>query len=293
MLRSLRGRKAWLLLGPIAAFLLVITGIFTLRIPVNAHAAGVTLYVGQSVGLNSSCSSPGFTSVQTAVDVANPGATVYLCGTTPYAEQVIITKALTLTGDPGASIVAPNPFPSTSLLRLPSQFTTDNLFVPQADVIIWGTSSNVKIKNLTIAGVMPGNGGCAEQEFGVLVIAGGTALLIGDQVNDIRDTNSTLYGCQFGVAIQVGRLYWPAANFGTFKVENFVGHAIIRTTSVTGYQKNGMTVDGPGTTAVITGSIVTGAGRNNGNLLSPIIAQNGIQISRGASAQVTYNTITG
>ncbi len=38
---------------------------------------------------------------------------------------------------------------------------------------------------------------------------------------------------------------------------------------------------------------MTGAGRNNGNLLSPIIAQNGIQISRGASAQVTYNTITG
>src|SRR5712692_6966682 len=194
MLRSLRGRKVWLLLGPIAAFLLVITGIFTLRIPVNAHAAGVTLYVGQSVGLNSSCSSPGFTSVQTAVDVANPGATVYLCGATPYAEQVIITKALTLTGDPGASIVAPNPFPAsaTYIGRLPSQFTTDNLFVPQTVVTVWGANANVKIKNLIIAGVMPGNGGCGEQEFGVLVIAGGTATLVGDKVNDIRDTNSAL-----------------------------------------------------------------------------------------------------
>jgi hypothetical protein len=290
MLRSFQRRKMWLILGPIAALLLVVTGIFTLRIPLKAHAAGVTLYVGQSVGLNSGCSSPGFTSVQTAVDVANPGATVYLCGTTPYAEQVIIVKSITLTGDPGASIVAPNPFPATSLLRLPPQFTTDNLFVPQADVIIWGTSANVKIKGLIIAGVMPGNGGCAEQEFGVLVIDNGTATLVGDQVNDIRDTNSALYGCQFGVGIQVGRLYWPTADFSTFKTESFVGHATIRTTGVSGYQKNGMTVDGPGTTATILGSTVTGGGRSNP--ISSDIAQNGIQISRGASAQVQGSTIT-
>lgn len=293
MLRSLRGRKAWLLLGPLAAFLLVITGIFTLRIPVGAHAAGVTLYVGSTVGLNSGCSSPGFTSVQTAVDVANPGATVYLCGTTPYAEQVIITKALTLTGDPGASIVAPNPFPApaTYIGRLPSQFTSDNLFVPQTVVTVWGTNANVKIKNLILAGVMPGNNSCAEQEFGLLVIAGGTVTLVGDQVNDIRDTNSALYGCQFGVAIQVGREYWPIADFSTFMQENFIGHATIHTTSVTGYQKNGITVDGPGTTATITGSTVTGGGRSNP--ISSDIAQNGIQISRGATARVTYNTVTG
>ncbi|MGH2495443.1 MAG: hypothetical protein ACRDIV_12130 [Ktedonobacteraceae bacterium] len=295
MLHSLRQRKVWLVLGLIAALLLVITGIFTLRIPLKAHAAGVTLYVGQTIGLNSGCTSPGFTSIQTAVDVANPGDTIYLCGTTPYAEQVIITKALTLTGDPGASIVAPNPFPAaaTYIGRLPSQFTTDGLFVPQTVVTVWGTSSNVKIKNLIIAGVMPGDGGCGEQEFGVLVIAGGTAALIGDHVNDIRDTNSALYGCQFGVAIQVGREYWPVADFSTDKTESFIGHATIKTTTVSGYQKNGMTIDGPGTTAIVSGSTVNGAGRGNGNLLSPIIAQNGIQISRGASAQVMGNTITG
>lgn len=295
MLRSFRQRKVWFLLGPIAALLLIITGIFTLRIPLKAHAAGVTLYVGQTVGLNSGCASPGFTSVQTAVDVANPGATVYLCGTTPYAEQVIITKALTLTGDPGASLVAPNPFPAaaTYIGRLPSQFVTDNLFVPQTVVTVWGASANVKIKNLIIAGVMPGNGGCAEQEFGVLVIGGGTVVLNGDKANDIRDSNSALYGCQFGIAIQIGRQYWPVTDFSSFKTENFVGHATIKTTNVSGYQKNGITVDGPGTTTTVSGSTVNGAGRGNGNLLSPIIAQNGIQISRGASAQVRGNTITG
>src|SRR5690242_7670640 len=154
MAHYFRSRKVWAFIGPVAALLLIITGFFTLRGPLKAHAAGVTLYVGSFVGLNSGCSSPGFTSVQTAVDVANPGATVYLCGTTPYAEQVIITKALTLTGDPGASLVAPNPFPAaaTYIGRLPLQFTTDNLFVPQMVVTVWGASANVKIKNLIIAG---------------------------------------------------------------------------------------------------------------------------------------------
>lgn len=292
MMRSLRTRKAWVFIGPVAILLLVLTGIFTLRGPVKARAAGVVLYVGSFVGLNSGCSSPGFTSVQTAVDVANPGATVYLCGTTPYAEQVIIQKALTLTGDTGAGLVAPNPFPAPAsyIGRLPSQFTSDNLFVPQTVVTVWGTSANVKIKNLIISGVMPGNGGCAEQEFGVLVIAGGKVTLNGDQVNDIRDINSSLYGCQFGVGIQIGREYWPTADFSTFKVENFVGHATIKTTGVIGYQKNGMTIDGPGTTANVTGSTVTGGGRSNA--ISSDIAQNGIQISRGASATIMSNIVS-
>ncbi len=295
MIRSLRSRKAWALIGPVAVVLLVLTGIFTLRGPVKARAAGVTLYVGSFVGINSGCSSPGFTSVQTAVDVANPGATVYLCGTTPYAEQVIIDKSITLTGQNGAGLVAPNPFPApaTYIGLLPPQFTTDNLFVPQTVVTVWGTSANVKIKNLIISGVMPGNGSCGDQEFGVLVIDGATVGLNGDHVNDIRDSNSSLYGCQFGVGVQIGREYWPAADYatsGNFVTEDFVGHANIKSTSVIGYQKNGITIDGPGTTANVTGSTVTGGGRSSA--ISSDIAQNGIQISRGASATVMSNTVS-
>jgi hypothetical protein len=291
---SLRPRKALLFLVPILALLVVFTGFVAFNSTTKAHAAGkVTLYVGHGpIGLNSGCASPGFNSVQTAVDVANPGAVVYLCGTTPYYEQVIIEKSITLTGDPGATIAAPDPFPATSPTRLPPQFTTDNLFVPQAIVIVWGSTANVKINNLIITGVMPGNGSCAEQEFGVLVIANGTATLNGDQVLNIRDSNPSLYGCQFGVGIQVGRQYWPTADFSNFLVENFVGHATIKNTTVAGYQKNGMTIDASSTTANISSSKVNGAGQTDTSL-SPIIAQNGIQISRGASAQVIGNTVTG
>ncbi|MHB8599677.1 MAG: right-handed parallel beta-helix repeat-containing protein [Ktedonobacteraceae bacterium] len=293
MSRSFRMRRAMLFLGPIAALLLLLTGIFAYKMPTQAHASGVvTLYVGSFVGNNSSCSSPGFTSVQTAVDVANPGDIVYLCGTTPYTEQVIITKQITLTGDPGATLAAPNPFPAPNYSLLPPQFTTDNLFVPQTVVFIWGASANVKIKNITISGVMPGNGSCADDEFGVLAIDGGTVSLNGDQVLNIQDSNPGLYGCQFGVAVQIGREYWPTSDFSSYVTEKFVGHATISKTTVAGYQKNGITIDGPGTTATLTQNTVNGAGRNNGNPFSPIIAQNGIQIGRGASASATYNTVT-
>lgn len=294
MSRSFRMRRAMLFLGPITALLLLLAGFFAYKMPTQAHASGVvTLYVGSFIGTNADCSSPGFTSVQTAVDVANPGDVVYLCGTTPYAEQVIITKSITLTGDPGASLVAPNPFPAPQPLRLPPQFTTDNLFVPQTVVFVWGTGANVKIKNLTITGVMPGNGSCAEQEFGVLAIDGGTVTLNKDKVLNIQDSNTGLYGCQFGVAVQIGREYWPTADFSSYVTEKFVGHATITNTIVAGYQKNGITVDGPGTTATLSLNTVTGAGRNNGNPFSSTIAQNGIQIGRGASSSVLNNTVSG
>ena len=110
---------------------------------------------------------------------------------------------------------------------------------------------------------------------------------------NIHDINPALYGCQFGVAIQDGREYWPTADFSNYVQENFVGHAAISDTLVAGYQKNGITVDGPATTANLEWNTVNGAGRNNGNSFSPIIAQNGIQIGRGAAAQATYNKVTG
>jgi hypothetical protein len=51
--------------------------------------------------------------------------------------------------------------------------------------------------------------------------------------------------------------------------------------------QSGIAVDGPGSTARITGTTVTGSGP------TPTIAQNGIQISFGATGSVTGSTITG
>lgn len=291
MFRSLYFRKFSLFLSISVVLLLAGISVFQGPLSAQAHTEGHTLFVGQTVGHNSGCSSPGFTSVQAAVDAAHTGDTVYLCGV--FKEQVIITKAITLTGDHGAALDAPTSFPApaTLLPRLPAQFTTDNLFVPDAIVIIWGTGAHVTMHDLTVAGVIPTNGGCANSEFGVLVIGGATATLKEDRVKDIRDSDPALYGCQYGVGIQVGRRYWPTANFSQFLVENFVGHATIEETTVSGYQKDGITIDGPGSTADVKQNRVNGSNRDS--QLSPIIAQNGIEVLRGAFAHVHENTVTG
>src|ERR1700689_2266312 len=55
--------------------------------------------------------------------------------------------------------------------------------------------------------------------------------------------------------------------------------------TVTGYAKNGITIDGTNSYATIENSMVVGGG--NGE----VAAQNGIQISRGATGSVENSTI--
>jgi hypothetical protein len=250
-----------------------------------------TLFVSPTAtGANTGCTAAGYTTVQGGVDAASPGDTVYLCGTSPYFEQVIIAKTLALTGDDGAVIEAPPSF-LTSTSDLPPQFATDGLNVPQAIVIVWGTGVTATISNLSITGPLPGNNSCAEDEYGILAIAGGTVSLVGDQVENIHDQNPALYGCQFGVGVQIGRRYWPTTGFGSFPIENFGGGASITNTTISSYQKNGITVDGPGSTATISNDEVDGSDRDA--QFSVIIAQNGIQISRGAGGQVRKTAVAG
>jgi Right handed beta helix region len=253
-----------------------------------AYAAGTTRYVGAAAGSDTGCASPGYTTVQSAVNAASPGDTVYLCGTTPFREQVIITKSITLTGDSGATIAAPSTW-APSAGALPPQFASDGLFAPQALVVAWGHGVHVTISGLTVSGPLPGNSSCGDEEYGILVIDGASAQISQDTVTDIRDANSSLYGCQFGVGIELGSESWPTPSFSS-KVVDFTGTGTITHTTISGYQKNGIVVDGPGSFAQVSDNAVTGAGP--AGALGQIIAQNGIQVSDGASGKVTGNTVS-
>ena len=79
------------------------------------------------------------------------------------------------------------------------------------------------------------------------------------------------------------------ATFGTYATENFVGHATITDSYVAGYQKNGITIDGVGTTATVHDNEVQGGSRTGA--ISAQIAQNGIQLSRGATARIYDNLV--
>jgi hypothetical protein len=85
-------------------------------------------------------------------------------------------------------------------------------------------------------------------------------------------------GCQGGIGIQVG-MAW------TSPVE--VGHATLAQDTITNYQKNGITIDGRGSSAKVNDVTVIGAGA------TPETAQNGIQISNGAVAKISSSSISG
>ena len=98
-------------------------------------------------------------------------------------------------------------------------------------------------------------------------------------------------GCQSGVGIQVG-LSIGAATFA-FNNNNpvTVGHLDTLRSTVGGYQKNGITVDGTGSTAIISHTTITGNGPGNGTTPENN-AQNGIQISDGATASISSSVIS-
>jgi hypothetical protein len=283
------GRRHWaLVIAVIVAIALVVTLIISttlLRATLSSHAAATTSYVGATAGANTGCASPGFTSVQSAVDATPSGGIVYVCAVgSPYAAPVSINKSLTLTGDAGATIKAPSgPFPAFA--SLPPQFAADNLFTPEAIVLVWGSGVSVNISKIALVGTFDVSG-CAAQVFGLLALAGANVKVDSLSVSGIRATNSSLWGCQNGVGIQIGREYWPNQAFN-FLVEDFVGTGTVKNSSVSDYQKNGITIDGPGSRADVRGNTVTGDGR------VAYIAQNGIQVSRGASGQIRDNTVSG
>jgi hypothetical protein len=119
-------------------------------------------------------------------------------------------------------------------------------------------------------------GTCYDALYGIMVAGGAT--LNFDQSQIVAAGAVPLNGCQGGVGIEVG---------DSVSTPPQVGHLVLRDSTVEGYQKNGITVDGAGSTADISGGTVTGIGATTQ------IAQNGVQVSDGASAHIDHSSISG
>jgi hypothetical protein len=246
-----------------------------------------TYYVSHAPkGGNKNCNSPGFNSVQEAVDAVPANGIVYLCDAAPFFEQVFLAKSVTITGAPGATIASPTAekFAPASSARFPAQFKSQGLFAPQAIVVVTDAATKATIKGIEVRGPLPGNGSCANKEYGVLVLEG-FLHLTQSTVTNVQDANAGLNGCQFGVGVQVGSKNWRYADF-TPVIESFTADAEIEKTIIKGYAKNGITVDGIGSDGDIHDNTVIG-------FETSIVAQNGIEIARGATGEVYNNIISG
>lgn len=218
----------------------------------NGTQAGDIVVVSGSPGVSGWS---GFSAIQPAIDAVAAGATVNVSPGS-YAEQLTLAKDLTLAGAGATTtIVRPN------LLAADAGGTRSILTI--------GGGADVEVSGFTFQGPVP------EITSGIFVRDGAHAHIHDNRLLDIRES-AALSGNQRGVGILVGR-----ALLGTS------GTALIEENVITGYQKGGIVVDGPGSQATITGNTITGEGPTG------VIAQNGIQASRGASATITGNTVSG
>jgi hypothetical protein len=244
-----------------------------LIVPTMASAA--TLYVSPNTPSApfDSCTHPNYRSIQKAVEA--PSTAITVCAGT-YTEQVQITKAVSITALGGATLELPaSPVNSTTACDTAIPTLPPSEYRPNRDELSICTAGTVSISGLKIKALWP-EGTCYDSLYGVFVAGGGTLKATNDTI--IGAGASPINGCQGGVAVEVG----------TARTEpSEVGHATFTDDTVSGYQKNGITDEGAGTSINVSSTTVTGAGA------TPAIAQNGIQISFGASGTITKSTITG
>ncbi len=210
------------------------------------------------------CPNAQFARIQEAVDAAGPNDAIKVCPGT-YDEQVTIGP-----GKDGLRLFSQVPL--QAVIRMPIVEAAGR---PRSIVTVRG-SRDVSLWQFTITGpfYFPACAGALDRHTGVRIIDA-SATLFGNHVTEVRNVNPALFGCQDGIGVLVGRQF-----------ENQGGTATLRNNTIDRYQKGGIVVDGPDAYASITQNEI------DGDLgLTPTIAQNGVQVGRGASAAVDHNVI--
>lgn len=202
-----------------------------------------------------------FNAIQAALNASSTGANIDVCPGT-YTEQLTVPASqdnitLRSTQSRGATIKAP-----ASMAE-------------PGDIIRVDGASGLAIRGFVISGPLPNTLFCSlETRAGLFVANGGSVTVDDNQFTEVRAADPNLRGCQNGIALRVGRQ--ASSSFGTATITN---------NDFDTYQKGAIVIDGSGSSATIELNRVTGEGPVN------YIAQNGIQVGRGATGNVAGNTV--
>ena len=270
-------RRMTVMVAALAA--VVMAGVAAVPATVAGAATPTKLWVSNSTpvapgaGAGKSCSNPGYSTVQSAVNNAgNFGASIEICAGT-YTEQVTITNSVKLVSSGGAVTLkmptTPVNNPTTCDATL-GDINSGHYGQPGQDEVSICGAGNVSISNITLSAYAPA-GYCYDSFYGVFAGQGSNLTTNGLTVTGAGvPLGDSAVGCQGGVGIEVG----SARDTGQ------AASATLKNTTVSGYQKNGITVAGTGSSMTVKNATVTGRG--------PVgTAENGIQVSYGALGTIT------
>jgi hypothetical protein len=259
---------------------LSLTGAAVAMLPAQAAlAASHVLWVssaapvGGGTGLN--CDKPGYNTIQSAINAAPPGGTIDICGGT-YSGQLQITSSVTLDSVQGKATVQLPAVPAADTTTCDADINTQYSVSDQDGISVCGDVT-ANMRGIIVNAAWPGDT-CSDALYGLMIGGGATVNFADSSVTAAGAV--PLNGCQGGVGIEAGVTASSPAQTGQ------VGHLDLTDSAVSGYQKNGITIDGAGSTATIDNATVTGIGQTTE------IAQNGIQVSDGATAQITSSRVT-
>lgn len=208
-----------------------------------------------SAAIISSCTVPGtHATIQAAVNDLSCDPIKVKAGT--FTEEITISRDVTLMGKG-----------ETSIIKAPGSFVNS----PRA-IIHVTAGATVTIDKFRITG--PGPADDSNGLIGVFVDDGAEAMISNNIITKIRPPGATIgtNGNFFGICV-------GSAAMST------TGTATILKNAITDYQGAGIVVDGTGSSATIEDNTVLGTGLHfDGQAVG-----HGIQISRGAGADVSYN----
>lgn len=206
------------------------------------------------------CPTAQYAEIQVAVAAAPSGATIHVCPGT-YTVPLTIIRPVKIVADTG-SVLRPTTTATTTSLNDGSSI---------AALVLVSNTNGVSIDDLTVDGSDAMPTACAPDYTGVMY-QNASGALTNMAIRNIKLLGDGLQGCQSGEGI------WVQGKMGNHNVD-------ISDSSVHDYQKTGILVDGAASNGNIKHNYVTGLGP------TPDIAQNGIQVSRGASPTVTNNFV--
>lgn len=204
-------------------------------------------------------------SIQAAINAADPagGSTISVAAGT-YSEQLTINKCVFIVGSGVGQTIIKSPPTLTP--------TTVTGITGVASIVEVRANSFVTMSGVQVEGFLSFTNA---NEYGIFIAENGTLKLTDAKITNIRQSTG-VSGIQNGRAVYVGRS--TGGTIGSIDFKNVV---------VDQFNKSGIFVDRTGSHARLENVTVSGIGPTG------LIAQNGVTVINGATAEIIDSAITG